>query len=135
VVADEDGREPGGEPQLGRAARLAAVLHRDGPTCLWCGRALGGLVAATTEHVVPRVKGGPSWLENEAAACRRCNAQRGHTGPAEWAAECERRGWPVDRPRLVRTLRSLDVAIARRGGLRRARRYVEAQLRRLDGDR
>ena len=117
--------------QPGRAARLETVLGRDGATCLWCGRPFGRLVGPTTDHLVPRVKGGPSWLENEAAACRRCNAERGHATPAAWAEECERRGWPVDRPRLVRALTDLEAAIARRGGQRRARAYLAGQLRRL----
>ncbi|MEL6985070.1 MAG: HNH endonuclease, partial [Actinomycetota bacterium] len=79
--------------QLGRRARLERILERDGPTCVWCRRPVGsGLVEATTEHVIPRVKGGPSWLENEVAACRRCNARRGHRSPAEWADRCVEQG-------------------------------------------
>jgi hypothetical protein len=116
---------------LDRAGRLRAAVDRDGPTCIWCGRALTGLVTPTTEHVVPRVKGGPSWLENEVAACRRCNSARGHTGPVEWLEECERRGWRPDEERLHRALTSLAEAIARQGGQRRARPYLAAQLRRL----
>jgi hypothetical protein len=116
---------------LDRADRLLAAVERDGPTCIWCGRELAGLVAPTTEHVVPRVKGGPSWLENEVAACRRCNAARGHTGPVEWLEECERRGWAPDEPRLARSLAALEAAIEREGGQRRARPYLDAQLRRL----
>src|SRR4051794_41388011 len=77
---------------LDRAARLHAAEQRDGPTCIWCGRTFRGQVTPTTEHVVPRVKGGPSWLENEVAACRRCNSERGHAAPVEWLEECERRG-------------------------------------------
>ncbi len=78
------GRMSRSAAQPARAARLIAVLDRDGPTCIWCGRRFAPLVAPTTEHVVPRVKGGPSWLENEVAACRRCNAERGHRSPVEW---------------------------------------------------
>ena len=115
----------------GRAARLAAALERDGATCIWCGRELGGLVPATTEHVVPRVKGGPSWVENEIAACRRSNGERGHRCPVEWLEECLRRGWPADEERLGRVLTGLAEAIAVRGGQRRARPYLDAQLRRL----
>jgi HNH endonuclease len=114
-----------------RAARLALAVQRDGPTCIWCGRQLTGLVHPTTEHVVPRVKGGPSWPENEVAACRRCNAARGHTSPVEWLGECRRRGWVPDEERLIRSLEALVDAIARRGGQRRARPYLDAQLRRL----
>jgi hypothetical protein len=115
----------------GRKERLARILERDGPTCVWCGRRFEGLVRATTEHVVPRLKGGPSWIENEVAACRRCNGQRGHASLGEWADECERRGWPVDRARLLRVLEDLAATIERRGGQRRARPWLAAQLRRL----
>ena len=119
-------------PQLGRRERLALILERDGNACVWCGRQLEHrLVFATTEHVVPRIKGGPSWLENEVAACRRCNGERGHLTPAEWADECDRRGWPVAWHVLVASLERLRVAIADRGGQRRARPYVDSQLRRL----
>jgi hypothetical protein len=117
--------------QPDRAARLAGALLRDGATCIWCGRAFGPLVPPSTEHVVPRVKGGPSWPQNEVAACRRCNAERGHTAPVEWLEECLRRGWPADEDRLARALTGLAEAIAERGGQRRARPYLDAQLRRL----
>jgi hypothetical protein len=118
-------------PQLDRADRLLAILERDGATCIWCGRAFGPLIRPSTEHVVPRVKGGPSWLENEVAACRRCNGERGHRTPVEWLEECERRGWDPDEDRLARALTALGTAIARAGGQRRARPYLDAQLRRL----
>ena len=107
------------------------MLERDGGTCIWCGRTFGDLVAPTTEHVVPRVKGGPSRLENEVAACRRCNAERGHRAPVDWLEECQRRGWQPDGARLARALVELEAAIARTGGQRRARPYLDAQLRRL----
>ncbi|MDP5182913.1 HNH endonuclease [Blastococcus sp. BMG 814] len=117
--------------QPDRATRLQLVLDRDGPTCVWCGRTFSPLVRPTTEHVVPRVKGGPSWLANEVAACRRCNGERGHRSPVEWLEECRRRGWPADAERLARALDDLAAAIARTGGQRRARPYLDAQLRRL----
>ena len=116
---------------LSRADRLRAAVHRDGPTCIWCGRGFSGLIAPTTEHVVPRLKGGPSWLENEVAACRRCNSERGHRGPVEWLEECLGRGWCPDGKRLERSLSRLAEAIGRAGGQRRARPYLDAQLRRL----
>ena len=118
--------------QLNRRQRMAIVLERDGAACVWCRRPLEiGLVAATTEHLVPRIKGGPSWIENELAACRRCNGERGHRTPGEWFDECERRGWNPNREVIVRALRSLSDAIAARGGQRRARPYIASQLRRL----
>lgn len=117
---------------MNRRARLEAILVRDGTTCVWCGRPVDvDLVPATTEHVVPRVKGGPSWIENEVAACKRCNGARGHRTPAAWAEECERRGWSPDRSRLIATLDALERRIADEGGQRRARPYIRSQLRRL----
>jgi hypothetical protein len=116
---------------MDRAARLRAAVDRDGATCVWCGRAFTSLVPPTTEHVVPRLKGGPSWPENEVAACRRCNSERGHRGPVEWLEECLRRGWAPDETRLARALAHLLDAIAREGGQRRARPYLDAQLRRM----
>ena len=118
--------------QLDRRERMAAILERDGAECIWCRRPVDvGLVAATTEHLVPRIKGGPSWIENELAACRRCNGERGHRTPGEWFDECERRGWNPNREVIVRALRSLSDAIVERGGQRRARPYIASQLRRL----
>src|SRR3954453_6707691 len=67
-----------------RAARLRLAVERDGPRCVWCRRECAGLVRATTDHLVPKVKGGPSWLENEVLACGRCNRERGHSTPADW---------------------------------------------------
>ena len=128
-----DDGDPGSHPATtgGRVARLAAAITRDGATCVWCGRSFSPQVRPTTEHLVPRVKGGPSWAENEVAACARCNHERGHTSPAEWRDECVRRGWPADTDRIVRSLSALQQAIDRRGGQRRARPYVAGQLRRL----
>lgn len=117
--------------ERGRAGRLLTAVDRDGATCIWCGRAFGPYVRATTEHVVPRVKGGPSWTENEVAACARCNRERGHRGAVDWLEECSRRGWSPDVARLARTLTALEAAIATRGGQRRARPHLDAQLRRL----
>ena len=111
---------------------MAEILARDGAECIWCRRPIDvGLVEATTEHLVPRIKGGPSIIENEVAACRRCNGQRGHITPAEWIDECERRGWEPNRSAVIAELRRLEIAFAERGGMRRIRPYVASQLRRL----
>jgi hypothetical protein len=132
VARDEDGPVVPADIDLDRRARMAVILERDGAECVWCRRPLEvGLVGATTEHVVPRIKGGPSWIENEVAACRRCNGERGHRTPGEWLDECERRGWEPNRDVVEGTLAALLTAIERRGGQRRARPYIAAQLRRL----
>ena len=121
-----------GNRELNRRQRMEVILRRDGSACVWCRRELEvGLVEATTEHLVPRIKGGPSVIENEIAACRRCNGQRGHLTPAEWIDECERRGWEPDRDVVIAALLRLEAAFETRGGMRRARPYVASQLRRL----
>jgi hypothetical protein len=123
-------------PSIGlpRRERLRFAMERDGPHCVWCGRELSAEDrSATTDHVVPRLKGGPAWVENEVAACRSCNRRRGHQSPVAWLEECERRALEPDRRAIERSLRSLERAIAERGGQRRARPYLAAQLRRLRG--
>jgi hypothetical protein len=117
---------------MNRRARMIVILERDGTACVWCARQIDtDAVQATTEHLVPRIKGGPSWIENEVAACRRCNGERGHVTPAEWAEECRRRGWTPNLPVIVRVLESLQSRIEVVGGQRRARPYIASQLRRL----
>lgn len=118
-------------PAIDRVARLQVALDRDGPTCVWCGRPFGELVVPTTEHLVPRVKGGPSWLANEVAACRRCNRERGHQSLSQWIDECRRRGWQPDVARVRSALAGLEDEIQKRGGQRRARPYISHQRRRL----
>lgn len=113
-----------------RRARLARALERDGDRCVWCGRAFSRLVTPTRDHVVPRARGGPSWLENEVPACRRCNGERGHRGAVEWLEECARRGWQPDAGAVLGAMTALEEAIAERGGQRRARAHLAAQLRR-----
>ncbi len=116
---------------LNRRRRREAIIGRDGAECVWCRRPFAGLVTPTTEHLIPRLKGGPSWIENEVAACRRCNAERGHRNAGDWLDACELRGWEPNRPVVIAALEALSVAITERGGQRRARRQLESQLRRL----
>ena len=117
---------------LPRAERLRLALDRDGGACTWCRRPLApGDGIASVDHLVPRLKGGPAWPENEVAACRPCNRARGHAAPADWLAACEVRGLEPDRALVVARLVELRDAIAARGGQRRARPYLDGQLRRL----
>jgi hypothetical protein len=117
---------------LPRAERLLAALERDGFECVWCRRPLPpGHPDLSLEHVVPRLKGGPAWECNEVAACRSCNRARGHTAPAAWLEACEARGLRPNREAIEGSLLALRDAIATRGGQRRARPYLDGQLRRL----
>ena len=111
---------------------MEQILERDGPWCVWCSAPLdSALNTPTTEHLVPRIKGGPSWLENELAACKRCNNERGHQGPASWLQDCLGMGRTPRIDVVIASLERLQRAIAERGGQRRARPYIDSQLRRL----
>jgi hypothetical protein len=119
-------------PDLPRAERLARILERDGGECVWCRRPLApGDRDLSLDHLIPRLKGGPAWPENELASCRPCNRRRGHIAPAAWLEDCEARGLSPNRAVVERTLLALRDAIAARGGQRRARPYLDGQLRRL----
>lgn len=119
-------------PDVPRAERLRRILERDGAECVWCRRPLDADDRnLSLEHLIPRLKGGPAWPENELAACRPCNRARGHIAPAAWLEDCAARGLSPNRKVVERTLVALRDAIAERGGQRRARPYLDGQLRRL----
>lgn len=121
----------GPAPELGRAARLQRILDRDGAACVWCSQPFDRLVRPTTEHVIPRVKGGPSWLENEVAACRRCNRERGHATAVQWLDEVRARGREPRPEVLEASLLRLAERIRAEGGARRIRGALAAELRKL----
>ena len=130
ALPTRDGRPPGGG-QLTSSARLGAIVERDGDGCVWCSRPFGELVAPTREHVIARVKGGPNWLENEVAACARCNRERGHASPVQWLDEIRQRG-RVPREHVIEAaLLRLAARIRTHGGARRMRRHLAAELRKL----
>ena len=117
---------------LPRAERLRRIVERDGAECVWCRRPFQPVtLEPSLEHVIPRLKGGPAWPENEVAACRPHNRARGHAAPSAWLEACERQGWEPRRDVIEARLLELRDAIGERGGQRRARPYLDGQLRRL----
>jgi HNH endonuclease len=128
-------RAPSGSSSSWRATEGAALCRR--PSAASPAFGLGGQPLhlghrlLTVDHVVPRLKGGPAWLENEVAACKACNRARGHAAPLDWLRDCEARGLEPNRAAIEGSLRRLRDAIEERGGQRRARPYLDAQLRRL----
>src|SRR3712207_1094516 len=92
--------------ELPRPARLAGLLDGEEADCAWCRRPLAG-GRPSIDHVVPRLKGGPAWPENEVVACRSCNRARGHASPVAWLRACEERGLQPDRARVARKLLEL----------------------------
>ncbi len=125
-----DGRPPGGDG-LASSARLGVIVARDGDGCVWCSRPFDHRVRPTREHVIPRIKGGPSWLENEVAACARCNRERGHATPVQWLDQVRSVG-RTPRPEVIEAaLVRLAERIRADGGARRIRRTLAAELRKL----
>ena len=118
---------------LGRAQkRIDALIERDGPFCIWCQRdTRERFVRPSVEHVIPRVKGGPTWDENLVLACKRCNHERKHATLGGWADECESRGWEPDIGRLIESLEAVEARIQVEGGQRCARPWLTSQLNRL----
>ena len=55
---------------------IESLIDRDGSSCVWCGRE-PWRSDLTTEHLVPRTRGGRTSAENLAVACRACNRRRG----------------------------------------------------------
>ena len=115
--------------QPNRRERMELILERDGYNCVWCRVPLN-IDTATTDHLLPRIKGGPSWIENELASCGKCNKMRGHAMPLDWLDECrQQRGWDSNDEAIGRGLHALDGAIMRKGGQRRVRPYLARQLK------
>ncbi len=135
-ILTDDRVEPRVMPhEPSRAERLSLIQDRDGGCCVWCSREFDGRhVRATTEHLIARVKGGPSWIENELAACSRCNHERGHASPVQWLDEVRMRG-REPRPDVVEAgLRRLADRIAAEGGARRIRKTLASELRKLGAE-
>lgn len=100
--------------------------------CTWCGYDLSRTNARPTrDHLVPKIKGGPTRLENEVAACGGCNAKRGHQSPSAFIESSRRERGVEPRADLVADqLDRLDAAIQREGGMRKIRDYVKREARR-----
>ena len=120
-----------GRMALDRAARRRAALQRDGATCVWCGRAFTGWSRPRPSTSSPgsrAVRRGrrTRWPPAGAATPTAATAARssGWRSASAAAGSRTRPGWPGRWPLLAD-------AIAREGGQRRARPYLDAQLRRM----
>lgn len=106
----------------GVATRRAAVLDRDGPRCVWCGREPWPR-DLTLEHLLPRSRGGHATPENLAPACRPCNRARRSRPVAAYLREL------IDAGRAPR-IATLEAALDRLSGSGRSAEsaYGERQL-------
>ena len=57
------------------------VKEREKPNeCLYCGAKQN----ISTDHLIPRSKGGPDTADNAVIACKKCNSSKGEKGIYEW---------------------------------------------------
>lgn len=68
---------------VGARSRRELLWLKEGKTCHWCHcptRLIQGddWDQATTEHIIPRYKGGTNDPSNLTSSCRRCNSRRNH---------------------------------------------------------
>ena len=101
--------------------------------CAWCGYDLTKPNARPTrDHIVPKIKGGPTRVENEVASCGSCNQKRGHASPSQYVESSrDERGLEPDAALVADQLDALDAAIQREGGMRKIRDYVTREARRV----
>ncbi len=119
--------------QLAPQARLERLLELGEHRCAWCGYDLTKTNARPTrDHIVPKIKGGPTRLENEVASCGSCNSRRGHESPSQFIESSRLdRGLEPNADLVADQLEALQDAIAREGGMRKIRDYVSRELRRV----
>lgn len=123
----------GSSRQHSPADRLDILLDMGGGTCAWCGFDLSKPNARPTrDHIVPKIKGGPTRLENEVASCGSCNQQRGHAAPSAFVESSRRERLLEPNAALIADqLDSLNEAIQREGGMRKIRDYVTREAKRV----
>ena len=119
--------------QMSPEARLDHLLELGEWRCAWCGYDLEKSNARPTrDHIVPKVKGGPTRLENEVASCSSCNNKRGNDSPSQFIESSRRdRGLEPNAALVADQLDALDAAIARDGGMRKIRDYVTREAKRV----
>lgn len=122
--------------QMSPEARTQHLLELGNFQCVWCGYDLTKPNARPVrELLVPKVKGGPTRLENEVASCSSCNQKRGHsTSPSQYVETClDERGLEPNAALVADQLDALDAAIQRDGGMRKIRDYVTREAKRVRG--
>ena len=117
--------------QLNRKERMEILLSQHEKQCIWCNTPIN-ISTATTDHIIPKIKGGPSWIENELASCYKCNKARGHIPALDYIEIMKEKGFFVNQDAIFKKLQELDIAFEERGGQRKARPHLYRQLRRLE---
>ena len=120
-------------PTKPRGAPRPNFAHRDGAGA-WSPTVRQSFGATNHRTCGAANQGRAQLVENEVAACRRCNSARGHRTLGDWSVACMERGWTPNIVLILRRLDELEQEIQRKGGIRRARPYIRAQRRRLSLD-
>lgn len=70
---------------FGRRMRYSnrMVWERDDYRCMYCGKKIEQKSDLSTDHVVPRSRGGKTVFENMVTACRKCNARKDNRSISE----------------------------------------------------
>ena len=55
-------------------------------TCVYCGVKFGESVASTSDHIIPKSRGGCNHGHNRTRACVECNEKKGNEWPSLWVA-------------------------------------------------
>lgn len=98
-----DMREYGFDVPLRRNSRVVTIGRRDGWFCSYCKTAINSF-DATTDHVIPRSKGGGHANTNRVLCCSACNGAKGNMDEAvfrasPWLAQHRAQlGYPVGNP-------------------------------------
>ena len=90
--------------QLNRKERMEILLSQHGNKCIWCNTPIN-ISTATTDHMIPKIKGGPSWIENELANCYKCNKARGHIPALDYLEIKKEKGFFVNQDAIIQKIR------------------------------
>lgn len=69
-----------------RQNKWAAIVERDGYTCMYCGSTFEA-EWFTLDHVIPREKGGSNKSSNLVCSCQSCNSSKGTKNALTWLRE------------------------------------------------
>ena len=69
-----------GEKSIAEFSSTAAERRKRNPTCVYCSAH-----GSDTDHLIPRLRGGPEDADNQVPACRSCNSSKGSKDVFTWA--------------------------------------------------
>ena len=70
-----------GQKSIVEFSATAAERRKKNPTCAYCSAE-----GSVSDHLIPRLRGGPEDADNHVPACRSCNSSKGSKDVFAWAA-------------------------------------------------